>query len=149
MGRQPRSERGFCCSGTCTIWLKVKLDQWTIDAGRRLWDQLEQFIQDPKECDAWLLYATQASLGSEPCKEEFAYALDRALQTRGAEFPVIGLFPSTVDKELIPASIRTRLYVSMRDPNWKERIKAAAEGRKPTIDRPEIPPFLLGDVAGA
>ena len=81
--------------------LDVKLDRWNIAAGRRLWPQIEEFIQDPRQCDASLLYASQASLGSEPCKEEFAYALDRALKSRGGAFPVIGLFPSSVDNNLI------------------------------------------------
>jgi len=106
--------------------LTVKLDRWNIGAGRRLWEQIERFITDPNQCDAWLLYATQNSLGSEPCKEEFAYALDRALRSRGNPFPIIGLFPSTIDNQLIPAGLRTRLYVSITDPDWKERIKAAA-----------------------
>ena len=60
--------------------VNVKLDRWNIGAGRRLWDQFANLIQSPAESDAWALYASQASLGSEPCKEEFAYALDRALQ---------------------------------------------------------------------
>ena len=38
------------------------------------------------------LIATNNSLASEPCKEEFAYALDRALNGRGQDFPVIVLF---------------------------------------------------------
>jgi hypothetical protein len=90
--------------------LNVKLDRWNIKAGMRLWDQIEEFIQEPTQCDAWLLVATQASLGSEPCREEYAYALDRALNSRGTAFPVIALFPATVDDSLIPAGIRTRLY---------------------------------------
>ncbi len=63
--------------------LDVKLDRWNLTAGKRLWGQIESFIQDPSKSDGWLLYATQASLGSQACKEEFAYALDRALHTRG------------------------------------------------------------------
>ena len=95
--------------------LKVKLDRWNIQAGVRLWDQITEFIQGPDQCDAWLLVATQVSLGSEPCREEYAYALDRALNSRGTTFPVIALFPATVDQSLIPAGIRTRLHVSLRD----------------------------------
>jgi len=121
--------------------LKVKLDRWNIKTGIRLWDQIEEFIQSPGQCDAWLFVATQASLGSEPCREEYAYALDRALNTRGTAFPVIALFPATVDQSLIPAGIRTRLYVSLRDPDWKERIVAAAEGRDVNIQRPRIAPY--------
>ena len=123
--------------------VSVKLDRWNIGAGRRLWEQIEQFIQDPAESDGWLLYATQASLGSEACKEEFAYALDRALHTRGGEFPVIALFPASVDRGLVPAGIRTRLHVSARDPDWKERIKSAAEGTTPAISRSPVAPYHL------
>ena len=62
--------------------LDVKLDRWNLTAGKRLWEQIESFIQDRSESDAWVLYATQASLGSEACKEEFAYALDRSSLSR-------------------------------------------------------------------
>lgn len=123
--------------------LDVKLDRWNLNAGKRLWEQIDAFITDPRKSNAWLLYATQASLGSEACKEEFAYALDRALQTRGSDFPVIALFPSTVDSQLIPAGIRTRLFVSLTDPEWKERIVAAAEGRQAAISRPNVDPFEI------
>lgn len=123
--------------------LTVKLDRWNLKAGSRLWEQIEHFIQNPGESDAWVLYATQNSLGSEACKEEYAYALDRALKTRGAAFPVIGLFPGPVDDALIPAGIKTRLYVSLTDVDWKERIKAAAEGRSPTIARVTVEQFFL------
>ena len=119
----------------------VKLDHWNIRAGVRLWQQIEEFIQSRQQCDAWLLYATQASLGSEACKEEYTYALDRALKQRGDTFPVIGLFPATVDEGLVPAGIRTRLHVSLRDADWKERIVAAAEGRQPSVARPQVLPY--------
>ena len=123
--------------------LTVKLDRWNIGAGRRLWEQIERFISDPTQSDAWVLYATQNSLGSEACKEEFAYALERAIHSRGNPFPVIGLFPSAVDSALIPAGLKTRLYVSITDPDWKERIKAAAEGRSPGIVAPNLDPYSL------
>jgi TIR domain-containing protein len=123
--------------------LEVRLDRWNIGAGQRLWEQIERFIQDPQNCDAWVFYVTQNSLGSEPCKEEYAYALDRALNSRTQAFPVIGLSQGAVANDLIPAGIRTRLYVSLTDSDWKERIKAAAEGRTPAIGRPAIEPFHL------
>ncbi len=121
----------------------VKLDRWNLSAGQRLWLQMERFIQDQSECDAWLLYATQRSLGSQPCQEEYAYALDRALNQRGEVFPVIALFPDSVDNSLIPAGIRTRLYVTLTDPNWKERIVSAALGRTPQIQQKPIAPYDL------
>ena len=125
------------------IGLNVKLDRWNIQAGKRLWEQIENFIQDPKQSDGWILFATQNSLGSEPCKEEFSYALDRALRSRGANFPVIGLFQGAVDQALIPAGIRTRLYVSVTDPDWKERIVAAFEDRDLNVSRRQFDPFVI------
>jgi len=123
--------------------LVVKLDRWNLRAGLRLWEQIGEHISNPELSDAWLLYATQNSLGSEPCKEEFAYALDRALNARGESFPVIALFPCTVDRDLIPPGIRTRLFVSLTYPDWKERIKAAAEGRQPTVQMGITEPYAL------
>lgn len=123
--------------------VNVKLDRWNLTAGKRLWEQIESFIQDPEKSDGWILYATQASLGSEACKEEFAYALDRALNTRGEEFPVIGLFPAPVDTNLIPAGIKTRLYVSTTDPDWKERIVSAIEGRTPNVVKTQVEPYSI------
>jgi hypothetical protein len=122
--------------------LKVKLDRWVIKAGQKLWPQIEEFIQSPDQCDSWLMVATQNSLGSEPCKEEYAYALDRALRTRGGDFPVMAVFPSTVDATLIPAGIRVRLHVSLADPDWKERIVSATEGRQAEIVRKHIAPYV-------
>lgn len=124
--------------------VKVNLDRWNIAAGKRLWEQIEEFIVSPEQCDGWVLIATDNSLLSEPCKEEFAYALGRALDKRGKGFPVIGLFIGPVDETLIPAAIRSRLYVSVTDPDWKERIKAAAEGKTPAVGRPHVEPFHVG-----
>jgi len=123
--------------------LTVKLDRWNLGAGRRLWEQIERFICEPDQSDAWLLVATNNSLDSEPCKEEFAYALDRALESRGGTFPVIALFLTHTDPSLIPAGIRTRLHVSITDPDWKERIVAAAERRAHATSRPDVEPFYL------
>lgn len=123
--------------------LEVKLDRWNIGAGKRLWEQIESFICDSSQSDAWMIYATQNSLGSEACKEEYSYALDRALENRESGFPIIGVFPASVDKELIPAGIRTRLYISITDPDWKERIKAAAEGKEPDVSREPLEPYYL------
>lgn len=121
----------------------VKLDRWNIVAGRRLWDQIATFITDPSQSDAWAIYATQKSLASERCREELAYALDRALNQRGDALPVIALFPSTVERDLIPTSIRTRLYISLADPEWKERMVAAVEHRAPAIGAPDFLPYVI------
>ena len=75
--------------------VNVKLDRWKMTAGKRLWDQIANFISNRSESDAWLFYATQNSLASEPCREELAYALDRALKSRGEEFPMIAPFAAS------------------------------------------------------
>ncbi len=120
---------------------KVRMDRWEISAGYRLWDQIDGFISKPEESDAWIFYATQNSLSSEPCKEEFTYALQRALSSRSKNFPLIGLFPSAVEKNLIPAGLSTRLYVSLEDRNWLERISASINEQKPSIHREHLEPF--------
>lgn len=121
----------------------VRLDRWNIVAGTRLWEQIEGFISRPSESDAWVLLATQNSLTSEACKEEYAYALERALNARNENFPVIALFLTHIDPFLVPAGIRTRLHVSVTDPDWKERIVAAAEGRAHSANRVEVKPYYL------
>jgi hypothetical protein len=123
--------------------LTIKLDRWNIAAGQRLWTQIDHFISSPSESDAWLLIATQNSLQSEPCKEEFAYALNRALNTRGRQYPVLALFLGPVESSLIPAAIASRLYVSVTDPDWKERIIAAVSGKPLGIPADVIQPFHL------
>ena len=117
------------------VGIDVKLDRWTLRTGARLWDQIQEFISSEEQCDGWLLVATENSLASEPCREEFAYALDRALNKRGKVFPVIALFPRRVDDELVPPAIKVRLHVSLTDPDWKERIKSALEQRDPNVTR--------------
>lgn len=123
--------------------VEVKLDRWNIAAGQRLWTQIENFICLEKQSDAWLLVATSNSLLSESCKEEYAYALNRALSARGNEFPVIALFLGPADQNLIPAGIKTRLYLSITDPDWKERIVASAEGRPHQVGLADVQPYHL------
>ena len=123
--------------------IAVKLDRWNIEAGKRLWEQIDKFITNETECDAWAIIATENSLGSEPCKEEIAYALQRSLNSRGQTFPILGIFISTIDQKIIPSAIKTRLYVSLKDDNWIERIKAAVEDRSPKIPRTIIEPYSI------
>lgn len=121
--------------------LDIRLDRWNLKAGERLWEQISEYIQNHNKSDCWLFFATQNSLNSEPCKEELAYALDRALEERGQQFPIIALTKPNVDHEMLPTSIKTRLYISLTDPDWKQRIKAAAERQEPNIRTQKISPF--------
>jgi hypothetical protein len=117
------------------VAVEVRLDRWILRAGQRLWEQIDNSIRNPNECDAWAIYLTQNSLNSQPCLEELGYALDRALSERGQAFPLIGISPGGVDSSLIPGAIKTRLYVTTTDPDWKERVKAVVEGGHPRSSR--------------
>ncbi len=123
--------------------LRVKLDHWQIRSGKRLWERIDGFIQDETASHAWLLYATENSLGSESCREEFAYALDQVLSRRGEDFPVIALFAGPVEEISMPAGIRSCLNVSLSDPEWTERITAAVDRRSPSLLRPRLEPFTI------
>jgi hypothetical protein len=122
--------------------VQVKLGRWDVRAGRRLWEQIERFIDDEKESDAWLIYATQSSLGNAAYRGEFSYALDRVFNRRGDKFPVISIFPGPVDSSLIPAGNRFHLNVSLTDLEWKDLVMAAAERRSPSA-RPQLEPFAI------
>lgn len=123
--------------------IEVKLDRWILSAGKRLWEQIDNQISSSENSDAWAIFATQNSLGSEPCKEEVAYALQRALEFRGKEFPLIGIFPGPVENSLIPLAIKTRLHVSLSDPDWLERINAAVTGKSLNVAANVISPYSI------
>jgi hypothetical protein len=107
--------------------LDVSYDRVQLLAGRRLWTQIDSAILDPNVA-AWAIYVTENSLMSEPCQEELAYALDRTLRTRGAAFPLIGLFPGNLDRDIIPSAIATRLYVNLRTNDWALQVVNGVEG---------------------
>ena len=123
--------------------LNIKLDKWNITTGKRLWTQIENFIGKPSKSDAWIFIITNNSLQSEACKEEFSYALQRTLENRGEIYPIIGLFISEIDNNLIPMGIKTRLYVSITDPYWIERICSSVENREPLIPRVNISSYYI------
>ena len=123
--------------------LIVGFDRARLVPGQRLWPQLDNAITDPNQTDAWAIYATRHSLSSEPCREELAIALDRALQTRDAAFPIIGIFPEDLDRSLIPSAIATRLYVRLQDPDWAARVAAGANLEAPGRKAKTVAPYLL------
>jgi len=111
--------------------LQVEFDRQTLVPGRRIWPQIDASISDPTKSDAWAILVTRNSLNSEACLEELAYALDRALRSRGSDFPIIGIFPAPLDRALIPSAIASRLYVHLTDPTWAERVAAGVRGERP------------------
>lgn len=120
--------------------LAVQLDRRQLVTGQRLWEQIDAGITRPENSDAWAIVVSKQSLESGPCREEIAYALDRALQARGGGYPLMGIFVEQIAHELIPSVIRTRLYVSLEDGEWVERIRSGTHGESPKITPAVIPP---------
>jgi hypothetical protein len=124
--------------------LTVKFDRAHLVPGQRLWDNLDKAITEPGQSDAWAIYATKNSLSSEPCLEELAYALDRALRTHGHQFPLIGIFPEPLDRSIIPSAIATRLYVTLNDAEWAKKVAARAEGNPPEVNT-HVEPYIIAN----
>lgn len=120
--------------------LEVGFDRKELLAGGRLWEQIDRAIADPS-LDAWAIYTTKASLESEPCQEELAYALDRTLRTKGQKFKLIGIFPETMDRSVIPSALATRLYVQTTDPTWLQQIVDGIAGGRSEPDLSHVQPY--------
>ena len=113
------------------IRVHTQFDKISLVPGRRLWDQIATHITKGS-VNGWAYLITPSSLESEACREELAYALDRALNTKGDTFPLIGLLHG-VRIEDIPPALKVRLCVSLASPTWKEEIRAGLEGRPPNV----------------
>jgi hypothetical protein len=115
--------------------IEATYDKVALIPGRRLWEQIASRITG-SPLSGWAYLLTANSLGSEACREELAYALDRVLRAKGSDFPLIGLVHG-VRMDDVPPALRIRLCVSLASPNWKEEIAAALEGRPPR-GRPKV-----------
>lgn len=123
--------------------LDVLYDRRQLMVGQPLWNQIDQFISNPTNSDAWAFVVSKQSLASDPCREELNYALQRALSVRGLSYPLIGIFVEHIDKKLIPSAISTRLYVSTEDSNWVERVRSGVETVAPDLPLGEIKPYSI------
>lgn len=75
------------------VGVEATYDKIAIIPGRRLWEQIgNQITNGP--IDGWGYLITPNSLSSEPCREELEYALNRALEKKRNDFPLIGLLGS-------------------------------------------------------
>src|SRR5271156_5308810 len=68
--------------------IRARYDRVALIPGRRLWDQIGAEIIDGS-LSGWAYLLTPRSLASEACREELAYAVKRALATKGSEFPLL------------------------------------------------------------
>lgn len=115
--------------------LDVAYDRIQLVPGRRLWDQIAARITSG-DIAGWAYLVTPASLASQACREELAYALDRALRSTEEEFPLIGLIHGVPVDEL-PTALRVRFCVDVADPDWVDAVVAAIEGRPPKVEAPD------------
>lgn len=120
--------------------VSLRTDKRDLVVGRSLWPQIESHITDPNLCDAWAFLVTANSLASKPCHEELLYALDRALDKRKAEFPVIGIFMGESPPDL-PKALAVRLCVSTDEPNWAQRVAGGIRSEKVAMSVAETRPF--------
>lgn len=121
--------------------IEVLFDRAHLLAGQRLWEQIDKGINDPT-VDGWAIYTTENSLNSEPCQEEIAYALDRTLRTKGAGYPLFGIFPRSLDRSLVPSALATRLFVNLTDPTWKSQIADSLKGKRAAPDLSQVKPYV-------
>jgi hypothetical protein len=127
-------------------------DKIALIPGRRLWGQIAEQMMSP-ELDAWAYLVTPNSLTSSACEEELSYALQRALEVRGEEFPLVGMLHQVSIRD-VPLSLRVRLCVNLANPDWIEEIRAAVVGVPPRRVLPSQDPFVtklhdvyLGDLS--
>lgn len=103
--------------------IQTDYDKIAIIPGQRLWMQIADKINSP-ETTAWAYLITPNSLKSESCLEELYYALNRALESKSKNFPIIGLVTNGVSFDDVPSALKIRLCVSLSNPNWKDQIKS-------------------------
>jgi hypothetical protein len=132
------------------VGIEATYDKVALIPGLRLWEQIADRITS-SPLGGWAYLLTPSSLESEACREELAYALDRALGARGSDFPLIGLLHG-VRIEDVPPALRVRRCISLANPDWKEEVAAAIEGRPPRIQLAaqakyvwNVHPSYLGD----
>lgn len=104
-------------------------DKIALVPGRRLWAQIAKKIEE-EPLSGWAYLVTPQSLSSEACKEELAYALQRALESKGEEFPLIGLLHQVSIRD-VPLALRVRLCVNLANPDWIEEVRAGVLGQPP------------------
>lgn len=109
--------------------LEVKFDRRNLVPGQRLWDHIGQQITDPTQCEAWGILLTSNSLNSDPCMEELAYALDRAIAAKGTAFPMFALMTDSITSKDLPPSLKVRLCIPLTNNDWRNQVEAACHIR--------------------
>lgn len=118
------------------VGIEAIYDRVALVPGQRLWEQISNKIIND-DFDGWAYLITPNSITSQPCKEELEYAINRTLEQKAGNFPLIGLVHNLPFAE-VPISMRVRLCVALKSPNWCEEVKAGLQLRPPTtINTPQ------------
>jgi hypothetical protein len=123
-------------AGIVTLYDKVSLVP-----GRRLWAQIADRIYSAPLA-GWAYLVTPDSLASPACQEELSYALQRAIEAKGEEFPLIGLLHNVSIRD-VPPALRVRLCVSLANPDWLEELRSAVSGVPPHRTIPRREPLIV------
>jgi hypothetical protein len=116
-------------------------DKIALIPGRRLWSQIADNITSEK-LSAWAYLITPISIQSSACQEELSYALQRAIETKGEEFPLIGLLHNVSLRD-VPIALKVRLCINLANPDWIEEIRAGVLGMAPRRHVNPEDPFIL------
>lgn len=117
-----------------------RYDKVALIPGKRLWAQIgDRIVSD--QLSGWAYLVTPTSLASLACQEEHSYALQRALETKGEEFPLLGLLHNVSIRD-VPVSLRVRLCVNLSNPDWIEEIRASVTGKPPRREIPTTAPYI-------
>lgn len=116
-------------------------DKIALVPGRKLWSQIAKRITE-EPLSGWSYLITPQSLSSAACQEELSYALQRALETQGGEFPLIGLLHQVSISD-VPLALRIRLCINLANPDWVEEIRASILGQPPRISPKEQSPLVV------
>ncbi len=99
----------------------------------RLWQRVLQSLTN-MEFDGWLYVLTHQIATRGACAEELLEAIDKALQDKGTDFPMIGLLYG-VSAQQVPLGLRMRPCLSVGDPDWKHRLAQSLLPRVPTLPK--------------
>ena len=116
-------------------------DKVALIPGRRLWAQIADKISTAL-LSGWAYLVTPNSLISSACQEELAYALQRTLDAKGDEFPLIGLLHNVSIRD-VPTTLRVRLCVNLANPDWIEEIRAGIQGEPPRRNLKDQNPYII------
>jgi hypothetical protein len=117
------------------VGVEAKYDRVSLIPGQILWDQIGRHITEG-DIDGWGYLITPNSINNRKCRDELYYALQRALEVKGQEFPLIGVVHNVKFAD-VPPALSIRLCIDLASPNWKEQIKAGLQQRPPQVPKQE------------